>query len=200
MIRVLPLLFMVVFPVMLIAQNDDRIKIEEEKMANRLMLYAVNVSDNDLDVLVTVEGTNFRQSRSKPRLMRIPSLSRVHVHNLMLDKKLIPNYTVNVTVNDSLSRRALRKPATRIQVDPSKPITFFITEKCSDCDSLNQTMENGKYKFSLQRLAEKPEVKKQLSMAVSRLDTITRPVFTIGGKLYKEIGSYDELLKILHEQ
>lgn len=198
--RILPLLYILVFPITILAQSDSRIMIEEEQIANRLLLYAVNVSDDDLDIMITVEGTNFRQSKSKPRVMRIPSLTKVHVHNLMLDKKLVPNYTVHLTVNDSLSRRALIKPATRIQIDPVKPITLYVTENCANCDSLSEHMANGKYKFKLNRLAENPEVKKQLEMAVTGLDTITRPVFTIGGHLFKEIGTYEELLEALIKQ
>ena len=64
--------------------QEKPITIEEERVANRLMLYAVNENLVDLDIKITVSGTNFRQSKAVPRFIRVPSTSRVHVANLMI--------------------------------------------------------------------------------------------------------------------
>ncbi len=126
------------------AQEDDRIKIVEEKVANRLALYALNVTDNDLDVMITVQGTDFRQSKGRPRLMRVPAISKVHLKNLILMKGKEPKYTYTLEINDSLSRRALKRPFEKIKVDPKKTITIYIPEACSTCDTLVASLTASK--------------------------------------------------------
>lgn len=177
------------------------IKVVTEDIPNRLAFYAVNENDQDVDVLLTLSGTNFRQSRGRPRLVRVPGISKVHLKTIILVRGKQPNYTYEITVNDSLSRRALIKEATRIKVKPKKSITLYITDVCERCDSLLAHMEQGKYKFNAHRLSERPEIKEQLKNSFpTSLDSITSPIFNLAGRLYTRIEDYETLLATLHKQ
>lgn len=57
--------------------QEALIKITEEKLRNRLSLYAENHSETDYDVKITVTGKNIRQSARKPRFRRVPSATKV---------------------------------------------------------------------------------------------------------------------------
>jgi hypothetical protein len=177
------------------------IKVVTEDIPNRLAFYAINENDQDVDVMLTISGTNFRQSKGKPRLIRVPGVSKVHLQTIILTRGKQPNYTCDLTVNDSLSRRALKKDAKPVKVKPKKSITLYITDKCESCDSMLVAMETGKYEFNAHRLTEKPEIAKQLrSSFPTTLDSIATPIFNLGGRLYTRIENYDELLETLRKE
>ncbi len=177
------------------------IKVVTEDIPNRLAFYAVNENDQDVDVMLTISGTNFRQSKGRPRLVRVPGVSKVHLKTIILMRGKQPNYTYELVVNDSLSRRALKKEAKPIKVKPKKSITLYITDKCEGCDSMLVRMEEGKYKFNTHRLTERPEIKEQLKNSFpTTLDSITTPIFNLGGRLYTRIEDYDKLLETLNKE
>lgn len=177
------------------------IKVVTEDIPNRLAFYAVNENDQDVDVMLTLTGTNFRQSKGRPRLVRVPGVSKVHLKTIILVRGKQPNYTYELAVNDSLSRRALKKEAKRIKVKPKKSITLYITDVCERCDSMQVHMEKGKYKFKAHRLSERPEIMEQLKKSFpTTLDSITTPIFNLGGRLYTRIEDYDKLLETLHKE
>src|SRR5690606_39587303 len=62
--------------------QEKQIEIVEETKANRLFLYALNKNEQDLDVSITVEGTNFRQTKTVPRMVRVPARSEEHTSEL----------------------------------------------------------------------------------------------------------------------
>jgi len=180
--------------------QDSIIKIIEEKESNRLMLYALNETDIDYDVMITVEGVGFRQSSAKPRLTRVPATSKVNIARLTLIKGKFFDYSYKLVVNDSLSRRALRKQAKLIKVKPKKQITVYIPENCMSCDSIMKPLRDSKYVFTSHNLGEKPEIKKQLGMPMAQLDSLQTPLFSIGGLIYPKVKNYDELMeKLLKE-
>ncbi|EDM44526.1 hypothetical protein SCB49_13180 [unidentified eubacterium SCB49] len=180
-----------------ISAQIKEIKIEEDRVNNRLMLYGVNENLQDLDVTITVQGTGFRQSTRKPRAVRIPATSKVNLMMLMVNKGETPNYTYDLIVNDSLSRRALRKQATAIKIDPKNPIIFYVAESCTTCDSLVSSLEKSPYRYSVTRFAEKPEIKEQIKAAIPELDTVSNAIVNLKGKLFVDIETLEELLEKL---
>lgn len=184
--------------------QEGPVKIVEEKIPNRLALYAVNESETDYDVMLTVTGTNFRQRAGKPRLMRVPSATKVLVKTLILARGKHPSYTYELVLNDSLSRRALRKQAIPIKIKPKKQITLYITEECKTCDTIVNSLEQSKYIYTAHTLSEKPEIRKQIAMALANtrtpLDSVSNPVISLAGKLYTEIEDYEALLEKLRSK
>ncbi len=49
--------------------QDKTIKIISEDIPNRIAIYAINENEQDLDVMFTLSGTDFRQSSAKPRFI-----------------------------------------------------------------------------------------------------------------------------------
>ena len=180
--------------------QDSIIKIIEEKESNRLMLYALNETDIDYDVMITVEGVGFRQSSAKPRLTRVPATSKVNIARLSLIKGKFFDYSYKLVVNDSLSRRALRRQSELIKVNPKKQITVYIPENCMSCDSIMKPLNDSKYVFTSHNLGEKPEIKKQLGLPMSQLDSLQTPLFSLAGILYPKVKNYDQLLEKLLEE
>ncbi|MRT15910.1 hypothetical protein F3C99_02955 [Vitellibacter sp. q18] len=177
------------------------IEIVEEAKANRLFLYALNKNEQDLDVSITVEGTNFRQSNGVPRAVRVPAASKVMLTNLIVDRGKKANYTYDLKVSDSLSRRALRKEAEPIKIDPKKKIIVYVPENCPTCDSLVSNLENSRYRFTAYRFTEKPELKTQLAPAFANatvsLDSISTPIISLGGVLHVTIENFEQLIQAM---
>jgi hypothetical protein len=196
MIKKILLLLIVVLSAAPVCAQDGPIQIIEERIVNRMMFHALNETDTDYDILITVEGSDFRQSTAKPRLVRVPATSRVdNVARIMLIRGKEPKYTYKVVVNDSLSRRALRKEYKLVKVDPPKPITVYITQNCKGCDSIMKPLINSKYRFTSHKLAEKPEIASQLKLAIPDLDSLETPVFSLGGLIFPKVINYEGLME-----
>lgn len=194
------LLTLVVISSTTLFAQEKPIKVVEERKANRLMLYAVNENLQDLDVSIVVEGTNFRQSKAKPRLVRVPATSKVLMSNLVVTRGKEPVYTYELTVNDSLSRRALRKEYELVRLATKKPITVYIPENCTAlCDSLMGDLSKSVYQYKSFVLADNPEIKKQVAPTFIGgkipLDSLTTPVISLGGILHTKIENYDQLME-----
>ena len=186
-----------------IFSQERPIEIVEEEKANRLFLYALNKNEQDFDVLITVEGTNFRQSKSVPRPVRVPAASKVLLTNLIVERGKRANYTYKLEVNDSLSRRALRKEYESIKIDPKKKVIVYIPENCATCDTLVSNLEKSHYLYTAHRFSEKPELKGQLAPAfinsTVKIDSVTTPIISLGGVLHVKIEDYGQLLEELNK-
>ncbi len=180
------------------------IEIVEEAKANRLFLYALNKNEQDLDVSITVEGTNFRQSKSVPRAVRVPAASKVMLTTLMVDRGKKANYTYKLIVSDSLSRRALRKEFKSIKIEPKKKLIVYIPENCTSCDSLISNLDKSRYLYTSYLFSAKPELKSQLEPALVnsavKIDSIQNPIISLNGILHVNIEDYDQLLEELNKE
>ncbi|WP_299537355.1 hypothetical protein [Ulvibacterium sp.] len=183
--------------------QEQQIKIVVEEIPNRLAFYAVNENDQAFDVKLTISGTNFRQSRATPRFTRVPAISKVHMKTIILMRGKKPNYTYDLEVNDSLSKRALRKSAEKIKIKPKKQIVVYVPKSCLNCDSLINPLNEGPYKFTFYELGEQPEIAEQLNRSLANsivLDSLETPIVNLGGRLYTKIETYDELIEALEEE
>ncbi|MEL6484296.1 MAG: glutaredoxin domain-containing protein, partial [Bacteroidota bacterium] len=180
------------------------VKVVESEGNNRIAFYAENRSFTDYDVLFTVKGTNFRQSAAKPRWIRVPGASKVHLKTIVLVRDKKPLYTKALRVNDSLSRRALKKEFTVLdipppKIKPKKQITIYTSERCLACDRIVNQLNAQNFIFRSVSLDEKPEIKEQLGKFLAKsteeMDTISTPILSLGGKLYSWISTYDKMME-----
>lgn len=190
-------LFLFVFSLQ--AQNKP-IKIEDEIQKNRLVLFAVNENLQDFDILLTVKGTGFRQRAGNPRLTRIPGASRTQVQSLVIERGMQPLYTYTIVANDSLSRRVIKPEFTKIKIDPIKPILLYQQEQCIACDTLISSLNKGTYKYKTINLSDNKEKATALKKYVIGLDTITKPIISLGGYIHTDIETYEQLLDKLNER
>ncbi|NNL01517.1 MAG: hypothetical protein HKP39_04520 [Eudoraea sp.] len=180
-----------------------KIEIVTENIPNRVAFYAINANEQDLDVMFTLTGTNFRQSRAKPRFIRVPAASKVHIKTIVLMRGKKPSYTYKLKVNDSLSTRALKKESEQIKINPPKQIAIYVPNKCDQCDSLVLSLSESKYLFNLIKLDEKPELQEQLQMIFGKetpIDSLNVPIVNLGGKLYTNLVSYDLLMEEVNKK
>jgi len=184
--------------------QERPMKIEEERKANRLILSVVNENLEDYDVSIKVAGTGFKQRKGIARKVRVPATSKVPIINLIVERGKQAMYTYELDVTDSLSRRSLRKPFTKIKIDPKKAITMYITEKCQTCDTIINPLKASPYKFKSIVLAENEEVKAQLSKAFIGasvpLEEMTNPVVMLDGKMYIHIETFEDFMMRLEEE
>lgn len=188
--------------------QEKPIKIEVKELPNRLAFYGLNETEKDYDVLFTVKGSNFRQSAAKPRLIRIPATSKVHLKTIVLFRGKKPVYTYNVVANDSLSRRSLKKEHTIIvvppkKIKPKKHITIYSSQDCVACATIIDSLNANNYIFRHYNLNEKPNIKEQLGKVYGSgvsLDSLLTPIVNLGGRLYKGIENYGELLNELNKE
>lgn len=185
------------------------IKVVEKPSNNRLTFYAINETFKDYDVLFEVKGKNFRQSAAKPRWIRVPATSKVHLKTIILFRDKKPVYTKSLKVNDSLSKRALKKEFEILdilppKIKPKKQITIYTTNNCITCDSIVANLTTDNFLFRNVVLNEKPEVKEQvgkfLAKSSEEMDTISTPIISLGGRLYSWITSYGQLQEELNRE
>ncbi|WGF91924.1 hypothetical protein [Aequorivita marisscotiae] len=183
--------------------QNKQIEIVEEEKPSRLFLYGLNKTEKDLDVTITVKGSNFRQSKSAPRPVRIPAASKVLLANLIVERGKIAHYTYTLDVNDSLSRRAMRRSFEPIKIEPKKKVIIYITESCTSCDTLVSSLNKSHYLYTVHRFSEKPELKEQLAPAFAnstvKIDSVTTPIISLDGTLHVKIEDYDQLLEELNK-
>jgi len=184
--------------------QEHPLRIEDEQQANRLLLYAVNENEQAFDILLTVKGSYFRQPKGKARWIHVPATSRVNVKSLIVERGKKAIYTYEMEVNDSLSRRALKKPFKSIKIEAKKPIIVYLTDRCITCDSLISGLDSSKYLYKTKVLSELPKteeyLRKTFNNSTTPFDTVTNPFISLGGKYYGDIGTYDELLERLNEE
>ncbi|WP_299209852.1 hypothetical protein [uncultured Dokdonia sp.] len=202
MLKKLPLIVLLLLTFISKAQ-DRPIKIIDEQKANRLLLYAVNENEQDLDVMITVTGSGFRQSKAKPRLTRIPATSKVNIKSLIIERGKTPNYTYEIVVNDSLSKRALKRPFELVKIEAIRPILIYLTDTCTSCDSLIASLEESIYLFKTQPLSEQPKMQEYLEKTFANSTTplvsLTTPIVNLGGKIFVDIETYEQLMEKLKE-
>ena len=198
------LLFFVFLFLNQVNAQEIPIEIIDEKISNRIRIYAVNRNEKDYDVMITIKGSNFRQSKSKPRLIRVPATSKVHLKDLIVTRGEQAVYTYDLIVNDSLSRRAIKKEYKLIKIKPKKLITIYITDNCTNCNSFIDSLAQSRYLFSVLTLNEKPKVRETLQKAFENknipLDSIHNAIVSLGGHLYINIENYQQLLEKLNTE
>lgn len=198
------LLFFVFLFLNQVNAQEIPIEIIDEKISNRIRIYAVNRNEKDYDVMITIKGSNFRQSKSRPRLIRVPATSKVHLKDLIVTRGEQAVYTYDLIVNDSLSRRAIKKEYELIKIKPKKLITIYITDNCTNCNSFIDSLAQSRYLFSVLTLNEKPKVRETLQKAFENknipLDSIHNAIVSLGGHLYINIENYQQLLEKLNTE
>ncbi len=180
--------------------QDRPIKVVVEDMPNRLAFYALNENEKDFDVRLTISGTDFRQSKAKPRLIRVPGASKVQLSTIYLLRGKKPAYTYDLYVSDSTSERAMLKEFTTIKIAPRKPIIVYIPKKCIACDSIISPLENSKYVYQSYDLDTNPQIKDQLQRIYgpsSPIDSMQTPIINMGGVLHTNIRTFDQLMEVL---
>lgn len=183
--------------------QEKKIKIITEDIPNRIAFYAINENEQDLDVMLTLSGTNFRQSSARPRFIRVPATSKVHMKTIVLMRGKNPSYSYELKVNDSLSTRALVKESEQIKIKPPKQITVYIPDKCELCDSLVVPLSESKYLFNLIKLDEKPELQEQLQVSFGTntpIDSLNIPIVNLAGKLYTNLITYQLLIEQMYKE
>jgi glutaredoxin len=183
--------------------QEKKIKIITEDIPNRIAFYAINENEQDLDVMFTLSGTNFRQSSARPRFIRVPATSKVHMKTIVLIRGKQPSYSYELKVNDSLSTRALLKESEQIKIKPPKQITVYVPDKCDQCDSLVIPLSESKYLFNLIKLDEKPELQEQLQVAFGKetpIDSLNAPIVNLAGKLYTNLITYELLMEQINKE
>ncbi|NND64200.1 MAG: hypothetical protein HKN48_13505 [Flavobacteriaceae bacterium] len=202
--NLLTCLFALLLTTPILFAQEYTVEIEEEQKANRLFLNAVNKNLVDLDVAIKVEGTGFRQRKGIPRKVRVPATSKVNLISLIVERGQQAMYTYTLDVTDSLSRRVIRKEFEKIKIDPKLPITIYIPENCTNCDSIIAPLNETPYKYKAYKISEDENVKNQLERAFANssrpLETIDTAIITLGGSMYLYLTTFEEMMAKLNEE
>ncbi|WP_340063280.1 hypothetical protein [Ascidiimonas aurantiaca] len=196
----------IAFCTSLLHSQQKKIQVLEKVNVNKVSFFAINETETDYDILFTVSGTNIRQSKAKPRWIRVPGASKVHLKNIYLlgDKK--PVYTYDLKVNDSLSKRALKKPHVKITLPPKrkmpeKNLVIYVPLQCISCDAMIAALEKDFYAYQVVKLADNDDITNQLSRAFPNTSIPVQerdyPIISIKGRLHISINSYEQLKKVL---
>jgi len=198
------IVFALFFLVSNVYAQEKPIKIVEEKLPNRLALYAENHSETDYDVKITVSGKNIRQSSGKPRLMRIPSASKVLLKTLIVSRGKQPSYTYNLEINDSLSKRSLKRPSVPIKIKPKKRILLYTTPNCTSCEAIVTGLENSIYIFESSPITEHPQLQERMKKALAGtktpLDSIKTPIVNLAGRIFVEFDNFESLMEEVNKE
>ncbi|MEM9076343.1 MAG: glutaredoxin domain-containing protein [Bacteroidota bacterium] len=185
------------------------IKVVESKSKNRITFFAENKTYTDYDVYFEVKGKNFRQSAAKPRWIRVPAAAKVHLKTIILLRDKTPVYSKIFKKRDSLSKRAVKKEFTKLdlpppKVKPKKQITVYTFDGCNTCDSIVSKLNAQNLLFRSVSLDEKPDVKEQLGKYLSKstqeMDSLTSPIISLDGRLYGWITSFDQMMEEVEKE
>lgn len=203
MFKSIYLAYLFIFGISTCVFSQERpIKIVDETENNRILIYAINENEYDLDVSIEIEGWGFRQRAGVPRMYRVPKASKVNIASLIVERGMKAAYTYKLKVNDSLSRRVVRNKAIPVKIDPRKNILVYLKEGCTSCDSLVSKLDNSYYNYRKMVLSKNPEVKEFLintfRYTETPFDSIDNPIVSLGGTLYTEIETYEQLLQKLN--
>ncbi len=97
------LLFLFIFlsNVSILAQ-DHPIRLVEEKLKKRTILYVQNDTDHEKSVFLKVNPTGYRRSAQRPIIKKIPANSKVQMLILIPLTDVESHYTYNLVINDQL--------------------------------------------------------------------------------------------------
>ena len=181
--------------------QETALRVVTKDIPNRLVFYAINENEQDFDVQITISGTNFKQSKGRPRWVRVPGASKVYLKTIYLTRGKRPRYTYDLKVNDSLSKRALKREFERVKIKPRKPINVYVTDICIACEGIIRSLEMSNYKYDVHVLSENPEIKAQLKNYLpTPINSIETPIINLGGGLFTKIITYDKLLEELNKE
>lgn len=180
-------------------QYDKRpITIVDEQVNNRLLIYALNNTLTDYDVAIELRGTGFRQRGDASRMIRVPARSKVNLLNLVIERNQTPQYTYNLKINDSLSRRSLVREFELIKIYPPESINVYIPDNCVNCEKLIDDLDDSPFIYKSFLLSENEAIRNQLSPAVRasgfEMDAITNSIVMIGGKMHLDIEDFEGLI------
>ena len=187
--------------------QKKQIEIIEEKKASRISFYALNKTYTDYDVKITISGNNIRQSTAPPRFIRVPSASKVFLKNIFTTRGKTAVYNYKLVVNDSLSKRAIKRPpVSKIElppqkIQPKKAITIYISPQCENCNDIVNKLNEANYAFKEYAIKDNIELRQQLIKILAKsdaeLDTIKESIINLGGRIYTWIENYEQLLEEL---
>lgn len=199
---------LVILPFLVVAQQRKKIKIVEEPLTNRVAFYAVNENHQDFDVLFTLKGTNFRQSKARPRWIRVPAASKVHLKTVVLERGKKASFIPALKVNDSLSKRSLKRPTEKLdipppKIEPKRKIVVYLTNDCDTCAVLVDSLNANNYAFRSLNLDENTDLKAKIGRysgkSEAEMEALKTPILSLGGHLFTWIDSYDKLLEELNK-
>lgn len=183
---------------------QEAIKITDSIDKNRLLIYATNQTLTDLDILLTLDGSGFRQRAGAPRRMHIPARAKVNVLSLVIERGKTPYYDYHVETFEELAARSLKFEIIElVKVKPPAPIHLIFPDTCTNCEELLAQMNEGPYDFFQRSLSDNEDMKTQLAQAfigtTYDIDTIDTAIIMLGGKLFPNLLTYDEIIEKLNE-
>lgn len=183
---------------------QETIKITDSINKNRLLIYATNQTLTDLDVLITLDGSGFRQRAGAPRRMHIPARAKVNVLSLVIERGKTPYYNYQIETFEELAARSLKFEVLElIKVKPPVPIHLIFPDPCTNCEELLAQMNEGPYEFFQRNLSDNEDMKTQLAPAFRGttydIETIETAIVMIGGKVFPQLHTYEEIIDKINE-
>lgn len=183
---------------------QEAIKITDSIDKNRLLIYATNQTLTDLDILLTLDGSGFRQRAGAPRRMHIPARAKVNVLSLVIERGKTPYYDYHVETFEELAARSLKFEIIElVKVKPPAPIHLIFPDTCTNCEELLAQMNEGPYDFFQRSLSDNEDMKTQLAPAfigtTYDIDTIDTAIVMIGGKVFPQLQTYEEIIAKINE-
>src|SRR5690606_34087804 len=124
--------------------------------------------------------------------------------SLVIEREKKPNYSYTIETFEELSNRSLKFEILElIKINPPVPIHILIPDNCTNCDQIIADLDEGPYLYHVKKLSENEEMKNQLAPAFRGttydIDTIDTAIIMLGGKLFPNLLTYDEIIEKLNE-
>ncbi len=135
----------------LIAQ-EKAIRLIEEKLKKRTILYVQNDADSDKSVFLKINPTGYRRRAQRPVLKIIPAKTKVQMMILIPLTDVPSSYTYTLIVNDKLETMEIdrskepKKEAPLSSILRSE-IIIFTKENCKKCTSLITKLQQKHIQF-----------------------------------------------------
>ncbi len=186
--------------------QEKPVRLIEEKLKKRTILYVQNDTDVEKSVFLKVEPIGYRRSAQRPIIKKIPANSRLQMMVLIPLTDVESYYTYNLVVNEALEAievdrsKAPKKEAPVSSIMRSETI-IFTKNDCKKCGSLISKLSESHIKFREVNIDAKNRYRDYLWDLLDKdgynKNTVGVPLAVVEGILKYPIDDLDEFVKSL---
>lgn len=200
-------LFCLLMPITCFSQvsSNPHVTLVEKKTGKRLQLFAENTDSIPYMVFLRVTTADYRRTSKRPILKEIPGNSKLLLKTLILLDGKEGTYDPTFIVNEVTTNLRMRKTHDDFDLNVSKAklttkVLIFSNTNCDLCNEAIAILEENTFSYENYNLETSTEA---LNLLQSKLDDsqsiedLKFPVITIEDKMYTDIKTRDEFIKIL---
>ena len=184
--------------------ENKAVKLIEEKLEKRWLLYAQNTTEEEKEVFLMVQGDGFRRSADRPVIKQVPPGEKILMLTLIPLKEAQPTYSTIFTFDNKLQKIEKNHSdyaQEYINIRPIKvnEITVYVGDECPKCDILVNHLNMKHITFRKMDVNRHHAVHEfmfnQLKDSISEAQLISLPVIQYKNQRHFNIDNINQFVK-----